>query len=56
MAMTTPTAYNLKRREQRYWITINRPEKRKPSMATSLPASAKGYRAAHDDKDVRVSS
>ena len=42
------------KRGQAYWITINRPEKRNALNADVIGGIAKGYREAHDDKDVRV--
>jgi enoyl-CoA hydratase/carnithine racemase len=36
------------------WITINRPGKRNALNGEVIAGIAKGYRDAHDDKDVRV--
>jgi enoyl-CoA hydratase/carnithine racemase len=44
----------LDKRGQAYWITINRPEKRNALNAEVIAGIAKGYRAAHEDSDVRV--
>ena len=44
----------LEKRGQAFWITINRPEKRNALNAEVIAGLAKGYREAHDDKDVRV--
>ena len=42
------------KRGQAFWITINRPDKRNAINADVVAGIAKGYRDAHDDKDVRV--
>jgi 1,4-dihydroxy-2-naphthoyl-CoA synthase len=42
------------RRGQAFWITINRPDKRNALNGEVIGGIAKGYREAHDDKDVRV--
>jgi methylglutaconyl-CoA hydratase len=42
------------KRGQAFWITINRPEKRNAINGDVVVGIAKGYRAAHDDPDVRV--
>jgi enoyl-CoA hydratase/carnithine racemase len=42
------------KRGQAFWITINRPEKRNAINGDVVAGIAKGYRAAHDDPDVRV--
>jgi methylglutaconyl-CoA hydratase len=44
----------LEKRERAFWITINRPEKRNAINGEVVAGIAKGYRAAHDDADVRV--
>src|SRR6202042_156812 len=44
----------LEKRGQAFWITINRPEKRNALNGEVIAGIAKGYRDAHDDKDVRV--
>jgi methylglutaconyl-CoA hydratase len=44
----------LEKRGQAFWITINRPEKRNAINGDVVAGIAKGYREAHDDKDVRV--
>ena len=44
----------LEKRGQALWITINRPEKRNAINGDVIAGIADGYRAAHDDKDVRV--
>ena len=44
----------LEKRGQAFWITINRPEKRNAINGDVIAGIAKGYRAAHDDKEVRV--
>src|ERR1700744_551049 len=52
--MTDNNSVILERRGQAFWITINRPEKRNAMNADVISRLAKGYRDAHDDKDVRV--
>src|SRR5438552_16949539 len=42
------------KRGQAFWITINRPEKRNAINADVVAGIARGYRDAHDDKEVRV--
>jgi enoyl-CoA hydratase/carnithine racemase len=44
----------LEKRGQAFWITINRPEKRNALNGDVIAGISKGYRDAHDDKDVRV--
>ena len=44
----------LEKRGQAFWITINRPEKRNALNGEVIAGIARGYREAHDDKDVRV--
>jgi len=53
-AMTDTNSVILEKRGQTLWITINRPEKRNAINGDVIAGIAKGYRAAHDDKDVRV--
>ena len=50
----TDTSVLLEKRGQALWITINRPEKRNALNADVIAGIAKGYRDAHDDKDIRV--
>src|SRR6266568_7965864 len=52
--MTDNTAVVHERRGHAFWITINRPDTRNALNADVIAAIAKGYRDAHDDKDVRV--
>jgi methylglutaconyl-CoA hydratase len=52
--MTYRDSVILERRGQALWITINRPEKRNALNGDVIAGIAKGYRDAHDDKDVRV--
>src|ERR1700721_2989262 len=52
--MTDNTSVLLEKRGQAFWITINRPEKRNAINRDVIAGIAKGYRAAHDDNDVRV--
>src|SRR5437016_11307719 len=42
------------KRGQAFWITINRPEKRNALNGDVIAGIVRGYRDAHDDKDVRV--
>src|SRR6201997_5660058 len=44
----------LDKRGRAFWITINRPDKRNALNAAVIGGIAKGYRAAHEDADVRV--
>ncbi|MEH2483478.1 methylglutaconyl-CoA hydratase [Nitrobacteraceae bacterium AZCC 2146] len=44
----------LEKRGQAFWITISRPEKRNAINGDVVAGIAKGYRAAHDDREVRV--
>jgi methylglutaconyl-CoA hydratase len=50
----TDNSVNLEKRGQAFWITINRPEKRNALNGEVIAGIARGYRDAHDDKDVRV--
>jgi enoyl-CoA hydratase/carnithine racemase len=52
--MTDTDSVILDKRGQAFWITINRPEKRNALTAEVIAGIAKGYRAAHEDSDVRV--
>jgi len=52
--MTDNNSVILEKRGQAFWIAINRPEKRNALNAEVIAGIAKGYRDAHDDKDVRV--
>src|SRR5215468_4216474 len=52
--MTDNTSVILEKRGQTFWITINRPEKRNALNGEVIAGIARGYREAHDDKDVRV--
>src|SRR5260221_1279047 len=52
--MTDNNSVILEKRGPAFWITINRPEKRNALNADVIAGIAKGYRDAHDDKDVRV--
>src|SRR4030088_2839108 len=44
----------LEKRGPAFWITINRPDKRNALNGEVIGGIAKGYRDAHDDKNVRV--
>jgi enoyl-CoA hydratase/carnithine racemase len=44
----------IEKRDQALWITINRPDKRNAINAGVVAGITRGYRAAHDDPDVRV--
>src|SRR5438874_9964816 len=52
--MTDTTAVITEKRGQALWVIINRPEKRNALNADVIAGIARGYRDAHDDKDVRV--
>src|ERR1700686_2553019 len=52
--MTDNNSVVLEKRGQAFWITINRPDKRNALNGEVISGIAKGYRDAHDDKDVRV--
>jgi methylglutaconyl-CoA hydratase len=50
----TDTSVILDKRGQSLWITINRPDKRNALNGEVIAGIARGYRAAHEDADVRV--
>src|ERR1700721_2429166 len=52
--MTDNTSVLLEKRGQAFWITINRPEKRNAINGDVIAGIARGYRDAHDDRNVRV--
>ena len=52
--MTDNTSVILEKRGPAFWITINRPDKRNALNGDVIAGIAKGYRDAHEDKDVRV--
>src|ERR1700745_1009058 len=52
--MTETNSVILEKRGQALWIIINRPEKRNAINGDVIAGINKGYREAHDDKDVRV--
>src|ERR1700690_3658248 len=52
--MTDNNSVKLEKRGQAFWITINRPEKRNALNGEVISGIARGYRNAHDDKEVRV--
>jgi enoyl-CoA hydratase/carnithine racemase len=52
--MTDSSSVIREKRGQAFWITINRPDKRNAINADVVAGIAKGYRDAHDDKEVRV--
>ena len=52
--MTDNNSVILEKRGQAFWITINRPEKRNALNGDVIAGIVKGYRDAHDDKEVRV--
>src|ERR1700709_1331911 len=52
--MTDSSSVMREKRGQAFWITINRPDKRNAINADVVAGIAKGYRDAHDDKEVRV--
>src|SRR3982074_2289629 len=53
-AMNDNNSVVLEKRGPAFWITINRPEKRNALNGEVIAGIAKGYRDAHNDKDVRV--
>src|ERR1700751_2717367 len=52
--MTDTQSVILEKRGQAFWITINRPEKRNALNGDVIAGIVKGYRDAHDDREVRV--
>src|SRR5258708_6227902 len=50
----TDNSVILEKRGQAFWITINRPDKRNALNAEVIAGLARGYRDAHDDRDIRV--
>src|SRR5690242_2364801 len=52
--MTDHTSVIREKRGQAFWITINRPDKRNALNGDVIAGIARGYRDAHDDKEVRV--
>ena len=52
--MTDTNSVISEKRGQAFWITINRPDKRNAINADVVAGIARGYRDAHDDKEVRV--
>jgi methylglutaconyl-CoA hydratase len=52
--MTDTSSVLHDKRGPAFWITINRPEKRNALNADVIAGINAGYRAAHDDPDVRV--
>ena len=52
--MTDTSSVLIEKRGSALWITINRPEKRNALNAEVIAGIASGYRAAHDDANVRV--
>ena len=52
--MTDTSSVIREKRGQAFWITINRPDKRNAINADVVAGIVRGYREAHDDKDVRV--
>src|SRR5246500_4569324 len=52
--MTDNNSVVCEKRGQAFWITINRPDKRNALNGEVISGIAMGYRAAHDDADVRV--
>jgi enoyl-CoA hydratase/carnithine racemase len=52
--MTEPSGVLHHKRGAAFWITIDRPEKRNALNAAVIAGIAAGYRAAHDDPEVRV--
>ncbi|WP_445492810.1 enoyl-CoA hydratase/isomerase family protein [Rhodopseudomonas sp. RCAM05734] len=52
--VTSGDSVLLDKRGQALWITINRPDKRNAMNGEVIAGIARGYRAAHDDAEVRV--
>jgi enoyl-CoA hydratase/carnithine racemase len=52
--MTDHKSVIREKRGQAFWITINRPDKRNALNGDVIGGIARGYRDAHDDKEVRV--
>ena len=52
--MTDNNSVILEKRGQAYWITINRPDKRNALNGDVIAGIARGYREAHEDREVRV--
>jgi len=52
--MTDTPGVLIEKRASALWITIDRPEKRNAINADVIAGIASGYRAAHDDADVRA--
>src|ERR1700750_3070208 len=52
--MTDHTSVIREKRGQACWITITRPDKRNALNGDVIAGIAKGYRDAHDDKEVRL--
>src|SRR6201995_3890534 len=52
--MTDSNTVLIEKRASALWITINRPEKRNAINGDVIAGIAKGYRTAHDDREVRV--
>src|SRR5947207_2262772 len=52
--MTDTSSVIREKRGQAFWITINRPDKRNAINGDVVAGIAKGYRDAHDDRNVRV--
>jgi len=53
-AMSDGNSVVCEKRGQAFWITINRPDKRNAINGEVFAGIARGYRDAHDDKNVRV--
>src|ERR1700733_15759735 len=53
-AMTDNTTVLVEKRGSALWITINRPDKRNAINADVVAGISRGYRAAHEDAEVRV--
>src|SRR4051794_9732421 len=52
--MTNDNSVILEKRDQAFWITINRPDKRNAINGDVIAGIAQGYRDAHDDSGVRA--
>ena len=52
--MSDTSSVILEKRGQAFWITINRPDKRNALNGDVISGIARGYREAHEDREVRA--
>jgi enoyl-CoA hydratase/carnithine racemase len=52
--MSDSSSVILEKRGQAFWITINRPDKRNALNGDVIAGISRGYREAHEDRDVRA--